>query len=46
MLGRENLAPWSAQELLGALASDRALGQTQAFHPLQLRGHWVKEATL
>jgi len=46
MLGRETLAPWSEQELLRALASDPAIAQTQAFHPLQLRGHWVKGATL
>lgn len=46
MLDREQLAAWSGQELLGALAADPAIAHTQAFHPLQLRGHWVKGATL
>lgn len=46
MLDRQTLAPWSEQELLHALATDPGIAQTQAFHPLRLRGHWVKGATL
>lgn len=46
MLGREQLAPWSGQDLLKALATDQEIEQNQAFHPLRLRGHWLPEATL
>lgn len=46
MLDRLQLAPWSGRELLQALADDRDIAHAQAFHPLQLRGHWVKNATL
>lgn len=46
MLDRQQLAPWSEQEMLRALASDPDLAQTQAFHPVQLHGHWVAGASL
>ena len=46
MLDREQLAPWSAAQLLAALAQDPALAQTQAYHPVQLRGRWLADATV
>nr|WP_255568955.1 SURF1 family protein [Comamonas sp. NLF-1-9] len=46
MLEREQLAPWSGPQLLAALAQDPALAQTQAYHPVRLRGRWLADATV